>query len=126
MINRIQLRLNPEDIHNESLIRKKIVESTQTDEPFEYRFIKRSIDARASNIKLQCTVDIYINEAIPLQTAKYKSLKTNSKKTVTIIGAGPAGLFAALYAISKGVKPVIIERGKKVRNKSTEAWFIIT
>ena len=52
------------------------------------------------NIKLQCTVDIYINEAIPLQTAKHKSLKTNSKKTVTI-GAGPAGLFAALYAISK-------------------------
>ena len=80
MINRIQLRLNPEDIHNESLIRKKIVESTKTDEPFEYRFIKRSIDARARNIKLQCTVDIYINEAIPLQTAKYKSLKNELQK----------------------------------------------
>ena len=61
-------------------------------------------------------VDIYINEAIPLQTAKYKSLKTNSK-TATIIGAGPAGLFAALYAISKGVKPVIIERGKKLETE---------
>ena len=47
MINRIQLRLNPEDIHNESLIRKKIVENTKTDERFQYKFIKRSIDARA-------------------------------------------------------------------------------
>ena len=117
MINRIQLRLNPEDIHNESLIRKKIVENIKTDEPFEYRFIKRSIDARARKIKLQCTVDIYINEPIPLQSDNYKSFKTNPDKSVTIIGAGPAGLFAALYAISKGVKPVIIERGKKVRNR---------
>ena len=117
MINRIQLRLNPEDIHNESLIRKKIVENTKTDEPFQYRFIKRSIDARARKIKLQCTVDIYINEPIPLQSDNYKSFKTNPDKSVTIIGAGPAGLFAALYAISKGVKPVIIERGKKVRNR---------
>ena len=117
MINRIQLRLNPEDIRNESLIRKKIVENTKTDEPFQYRFIKRSIDARARKIKLQCTVDIYINEPIPLQADNYKSFKTNPNKSVTIIGAGPAGLFAALYAISKGVKPVIIERGKKVRNR---------
>ena len=117
MINRIQLRLNPEDIRNESLIRKKIVENTKTDEPFQYRFIKRSIDARARKIKLQCTVDIYINEPIPLQSDNYKSFKTNPDKSVTIIGAGPAGLFAALYAISRGVKPVIIERGKKVRNR---------
>ena len=117
MINRIQLRLNPEDIHNESLIRKKIVENTKTDEPFQYRFIKRSIDARARKIKLQCTVDIYINEPIPLQSDNYKSFKANPDKSVTIIGAGPAGLFAALYAISKGVKPGIIERGKKVRNR---------
>ena len=117
MINRIQLRLNPEDIHNESLIRKKIVENIKTDEPFEYRFIKRSIDARARKIKLQCIVDIYINEPIPLRSDNYKSFKTNPDKSVTIIGAGPAGLFAALYAISKGVKPVIIERGKKVRNR---------
>ena len=108
MINRIQLRLNPEDIRNESLIRKKVVENTKTDEPFQYRFIKRSIDARARKIKIQCTVDIYINEPIPLQSDNYKSFKTNPDKSVTIIGAGPAGLFAALYAISKGVKPVII------------------
>ena len=117
MINRIQLRLNPEDIHNESLIRKKIIENTKTEEPFQYRFIKRSIDARARNIKLQCTIDVYKDVPVPLPSKLYKSFKTNPKKSVTIIGAGPAGLFAALYAITKGIKPIVIERGKKVRNR---------
>ena len=117
MINRIQLRLNPEDIHNESLIRKKIVENIKTDEPFEYRFIKRSIDARARKIKLQCTVDTYINEPIPLQSDNYKSFKTNSDKSVTIIGAGPAGLFAALYAISKGLNPSLLKEEKSEKQK---------
>ena len=117
MINRIQLRLNPEDIHNESFIRKKIIENTKTEEPFQFRFIKRSIDARARNIKLQCTIDVYKDVPVPLPSKLYKSFKTNPKKSVTIIGAGPAGLFAALYAITKGIKPIVIERGKKVRNR---------
>ena len=102
MINRIQLRLNPEDIHNESLIRKKIVENIKTDEPFEYRFIKRSIDARARKIKLQCIVDIYINEPIPLQSDNYKSFKTNSDKSVTIIGAGPAACLLHFTPLVRG------------------------
>ncbi|RNC86006.1 MAG: FAD-binding protein [Balneola sp.] len=80
--------------------------------------IKRSIDARQKQVIINLKVQVFINEdfeeeSIPLPD--YPDV--SSQEEVIIIGAGPAGLFAALRLIELGKKPVILERGKDVRER---------
>jgi len=78
--------------------------------------LKRSIDARQKNIKINLKVLVFVNEdfeMLPILKPGYKDVSNESP--VLIIGAGPAGLFAALRCIELGKKPIVIERGKDVR-----------
>ena len=82
-----------------------------------FRVLKRSIDARGREIKFNYKVALYFGfEEIP---PEYKSRDFQplapASRTVVIVGAGPAGLFAALKCIELGIKPIVIERGKDVR-----------
>ena len=81
------------------------------------RIMKKSIDARGKKAWILLTVLISVNEPLPpLHVPVWKARKvTAANKTVAIIGAGPAGLFAALKLIENGIKPILIERGKDVR-----------
>ncbi len=84
----------------------------------EIQVIKRSIDARNKHIKINLTLKVYVDEEkISKEVEKTNYKNVSEKKSVIIIGAGPAGLFAALELIKEGVKPVIIERGKDVRDR---------
>lgn len=94
---------------------KKIGINTQEIEDFE--LIKRSIDARSRNIKVNLRFAIYVNEKPPLKRDAFDFRKVNHAKKVHIIGAGPAGLFAALELIHQGFCPVVFERGKTVRER---------
>ncbi len=80
------------------------------------KLIKRSIDARSRNIKVNLTVEFFDkNEQIPtLAYTKPSKINPNSKRVI-IVGAGPAGLFAALKLLELGHKPIVIERGKDVQ-----------
>ncbi len=81
------------------------------------RIRKRSIDARSKEPKFRLQAEVYYDEPAPSDenfTANYKSLPSTAKRVV-IIGAGPAGMFAALRLIELGIKPIILERGKDVR-----------
>ncbi|MFM8596815.1 MAG: NAD(P)/FAD-dependent oxidoreductase, partial [Flavobacteriales bacterium] len=83
---------------------------------FQYRWKKRSIDARQRQIKINATLEIAIEADLEVRFQPYQFSKITQKaQTVHIIGAGPAGLFAALQAILVGIKPIIYERGKDVR-----------
>ena len=81
--------------------------------------LKRSIDARQKDIKFNLKVAVYLkNEpynASVVSLPEYKNV-ANSQEVI-IVGAGPAGLFAALRLIELGLKPIIIERGKNVRGR---------
>ncbi len=82
------------------------------------QLLSRSIDARSPQIKVNLKGRVFINEPIPefkVPTPPYQ--KVEQGKRVLIIGCGPAGMFAALRCIELGLKPVIIERGKDVRER---------
>ncbi len=78
---------------------------------------KRSIDARSKQVKYRLQADVFIDEPAPIEEpieAQYNHIP-DSAKPVIIVGAGPAGLFAALRLIELGIKPIILERGKDVQ-----------
>ncbi len=118
-IKEVELRLSPSDLDNTELIlfkiRKKLKLGDSAD--FHFEITRKSIDARKSPVYvLRCRVskDPFAEErsrAIQPQVINEKS------KTCLIVGAGPAGYFAALELLAQGIKPVVLERGKDVRRR---------
>jgi uncharacterized protein len=119
MQQKISLKLLPSEALDESIIKKYIATTTGKKESSVTGFhcIKKSIDARAKKIWVNLTVTAFIDEPFKqrqIQPFNFKEVG-NAVQKVIIIGAGPAGLFAALQLIEKGIKPIIVERGKDVR-----------
>ncbi|MEZ5015651.1 MAG: FAD-dependent oxidoreductase [Flavipsychrobacter sp.] len=83
-----------------------------------YKIKKQSIDARKKQVKIVLQVDVFIDEKEPEDIPFDPELRqVNNAPHVVIVGAGPAGLFAALKLIALGFKPIILERGKDVRSR---------
>jgi len=82
------------------------------------KVLKRSIDARSRNIKINLRIEVYTGKSAP-ETVSYKVNypTVSQRKPVIVIGAGPAGLFAALQLIENGFKPILLERGKDVKSR---------
>lgn len=110
----IELRISPETAEDPQLIEAAIKQVNSNWDG--YQILSRSIDARKKNIVVQLRVLIW-KGAAPEETLRTnRSFKpVTSQKSVAIIGAGPAGLFAALKLIELGIKPIVFERGKDVR-----------
>jgi len=119
----IDIRISPReasDIHTvQSIAASKA--SIQTKDITSARIIKRSIDARQRNIFVNLRVRLYINEQEP-KIVYEKTIYTNVSNApqAIVVGAGPGGLFAALRLIELGVKPIVIERGKSVRERKKD------
>jgi uncharacterized FAD-dependent dehydrogenase len=79
--------------------------------------LKRSIDARGRRVVYRMQVKVFVDEVYhpEMYTQHYPDIKNG--KPVIIVGAGPAGLFAALQCMELGLKPIIIERGKDVKQR---------
>lgn len=112
----VQFQISVEEAQDEVFLRKKIADELHIDaDSFTFTWRKRSIDARKRQIKVNASFDVYMNGEIEPTRILFESQSVENKPSVAIIGAGPAGLFAALRAIERGIKPVIFERGKDVR-----------
>ena len=93
----------------------------------KWRVVKRSVDARQRELRVHLTVlcdeqgrPVPKDAPIPLYTPPVFRDVHEAKRSVVIIGAGPAGLFAALTLIEHGIKPIIYERGKEVSERKKD------
>ena len=123
MGKQIQINLNPVVAADETAV-KKIAASLAGIEPAAVsalRVIKRSVDARKKNIRVNLTVEVFSGEdsAIPA-ISPFIPIDVTLRQEVIIIGAGPAGLFAALRLIELGLRPVILERGRDVSSRKKD------
>ncbi|GIV41493.1 MAG: FAD-dependent dehydrogenase [Vicingaceae bacterium] len=126
MIKTLELKISPNHIEDQDYIIKKIAESVgfSPNSIFGYRILKKSIDARKKPV-YYLKLDAYINEPLPAKNEYDPGFKkVNPQKVVHIIGFGPAGMFAALECLIHGIKPVVFERGKPVRERRRDLALI--
>ena len=120
MQTKIQIRLTPAEAADKNCILRAISVSTGQNQSSisGYQILKKSIDARSrQQIWINLSLIGFINEPVSqrsLEPITFNKLPANAKEII-IVGAGPAGLFAALECIELGLRPIIIERGKDVR-----------
>lgn len=113
----VQFQVSPEQAKDDVFLKNRIkTELGINTDDFSFYWRKRSIDARKRQIKVNCSFEIYIDEEREKREL-FSPKNVSSEKSVAIIGAGPAGLFAALQALESGLKPIIFERGKDVRSR---------
>ena len=121
MPREIQTQVSPEVAHKESLLNEHCAKllNTTVKEILKVTVLKRSIDARQKAIKFNIKATVYfVGDDFSEEKINFPDYKnvTNSQEVI-IVGAGPAGLFAALQLIELGLKPIVLERGKDVRGR---------
>jgi len=127
MIKEMNLRVLPQQAASEQDLKVYIGKNLAVDVSAIHavRVLKRSIDARQRTILVNLSVRVYINE-LPdddgYQRIEYGDV--SDRPGVIVVGAGPAGLFAALRLIERGLRPVIIERGKNVHDRKKDIALI--
>ncbi|MBQ0034856.1 MAG: NAD(P)/FAD-dependent oxidoreductase [Bacteroidales bacterium] len=124
-MTQVCLTLTPQQAADGQSIQKAVARELRL--PFEaiyaYRIQKRSVDARQRQIKVLLTVQAFLSadeaQLPPYEQPLYRDVH-EAQRQVLIVGAGPAGLFAALTLLQKGIRPVIIERGKPVSERKVD------
>jgi uncharacterized FAD-dependent dehydrogenase len=117
----LEILVLPEQIENELDILNSIKSKTGIciEDIKEWRIIKKSIDARKSPVKFRLEVEINLNDIPfePIHKPVYSNLQPTLNQHAIVVGFGPAGMFAALELLKCGIKPIVIERGKNVRER---------
>lgn len=120
MPKELQIRVSPETAAKPELLKQFLAQNHgfPADEISHLQILRRSVDARPRNPVMDLKVAVYTDEPYTeekIQLPDYPDVSRGEE--VLIIGAGPAGLFAALKLIELGKKPMILERGKDVRDR---------
>ena len=121
MIHNLQLRIDPRTAATPSLLKVHASTILNVDANAIRDIVvkKRSIDARQRRVMINLTIDVYVGEDAPqsplLNPVDYQDV--SKAPQAVIVGAGPAGLFAALRLIELGVRPIVLERGKDVDSR---------
>ncbi|MEO1712407.1 MAG: FAD-binding protein, partial [Bacteroidota bacterium] len=116
----IELKLLPEEAMNEQVIAERTARKLRlpVEGNWSHKVLRRSIDARGKQAFFRLRVEVWDKEPPPAEPALLDQLQDVSEKAeVIVVGAGPAGYFAALELIELGFKPVLFDRGKDVRSR---------
>lgn len=123
MIKELQIRVMPQVAATESLLKDYLSKECAVDARTisAVRILRRSVDARQRTIFINLKVRIYINE-MPEDDEYVKTFYGDvaDKPSVVVVGAGPGGLFASLRLIENGLRPILVERGKNVRDRKKD------
>lgn len=123
MIHEYQLRILPEQAASEQSLKQYIGREKGLDVRTinAIRILKRSIDARQRTIYVNLTIRVFVNET-PSEEEFVRTDYPNveGRPAVVVVGAGPGGLFAALKLIELGLRPIVVERGKNVRERKED------
>lgn len=123
MTQEYQLRILPEIAANEQKLKEYLSKEKGLNlrDITATRILKRSIDARQRTIFVNLKVRAYIKE-MPQEDEYERTIYNNveGKLQVIVVGAGPGGLFAALRLVELGLRPIVIERGKDVRERKKD------
>lgn len=115
----LDLRVSPRVAGEAHLLRREVAQRLNIDPETVSHVIvtRRSIDARQRQVVINLTVKVYVGEEPPtlslVKPVDYRPVSADAP-SVIVVGAGPAGLFAALRLIEEGVRPIVLERGKDV------------
>lgn len=123
MIHEYQLRILPEQAASEQSLKQYISREKGLDVRTinAIRILKRSIDARQRTIYINLTIRVFVNETPSedeFERTDYPNVE--DRPAVIVVGAGPGGLFAALKLIELGLRPIVVERGKNVRERKED------
>ncbi|RZA03952.1 MAG: FAD-binding protein [Sphingobacteriaceae bacterium] len=119
MIKEIEIVCPPGQQEDEIAL-KKIASNSLNINPQKInglQILKRSIDARGRRVVYRMQVKVYVDETYQPESYAKQYPNVQNGKPVIIVGAGPAGLFAALQCIEQGQKPIVLERGKPVKER---------
>ena len=116
MIHNLRLRLSPHDASAEVFYRDRAAQKLgiSTNDINACHVVRRSIDARKSQIMIDVSIDVYVDEEPQEEKTTITYKNVSEAPEVLIVGAGPAGLFAALRCLELGLKPIVLERGHDV------------
>jgi len=119
MQKELEITIAPEHVANEQIILHNLAKALNLDVNTikHYQILKRSIDARSRKVIYRMQVRAYLDEVPLIEENRLSYTKLSDAKNVIIVGAGPAGLFAALQCIENGFKPIVVERGKDVKQR---------
>ena len=119
----LQLRVTPDVAYVAARLRAAVAEQLQlpAGDIRAVRPLKRSIDARQRTIFVNLTLEIWVNEEPPaLSFEPLRYADVSKARQAIVVGAGPGGLFAALRLIELGIRPIVLERGRNVRDRKRD------
>ena len=122
MKQEINISVSPKQASSEEFYKPILAEKLHVDES-RIQLInvkRRSIDARQRVIRINLSADVYLDELPVEEKIEFTYDLVDQKPSVIIVGAGPAGLFAALRLIELDFKPLIFERGKNVSERKRD------
>ncbi len=126
MIREVDIALSPEEAYVPKQVRSKAcrIAGVSPDAIAGYYINKRSVDARHRPVLMRLKVTVVWDEPFLPVIQTYHWKEVSQSPEVVIVGAGPAGLFAALRLTELGIRPVIVERGKEVADRKRDVALL--
>lgn len=118
MVKTVQIRLTLAEEAKENSLKKRTASYLGLSEgAFAIKILRKSIDARKPKIVFNYKLAVYIGEPKPKDQVSFEYKDVSKAKPIHIVGFGPAGMWAALRCLELGFKPIVLERGKNVKDR---------